>query len=111
MIRLVTSYRKTIYLSSMLSLLQSHYIFLLFLHSLTFLCRYEDMIRLVTSYRKDLLTETHLHLAQQLETEGSFKLSEKHYVEASDWGSAVNMYAICIPSFVYTELIIQVISS
>ena len=28
------------------------------------------MIRLVTSYRKDLLTETHLHLAQQLETEG-----------------------------------------
>lgn len=54
--------------------------------------RYEDMIRLVTSYRKDLLTETHLHLAQQLETEGSFKLAEKHYVEASDWGSAVNMY-------------------
>ena len=50
------------------------------------------MIRLVTSYRKDLLTETHLHLAQQLETEGSFKAAEKHYVEASDWGSAVNMY-------------------
>jgi len=54
--------------------------------------RYDDMIRLVTSYRKDLLTETHLHLAQQLETEGNFKLSEKHYVEAQDWGSAVNMY-------------------
>ena len=45
--------------------------------------RYDDMIRLVTSYRKDLLTETHLHLAQQLETEGNFKLAEKHYVEAS----------------------------
>ena len=54
--------------------------------------RYDDMIRLVTSYRKDLLVETHLHLAQQLETEGSFKQAEKHYVEASDWGSAVNMY-------------------
>ena len=54
--------------------------------------RYEDMIRLVTSYRKDLLTETHLHLAQQLETEGNFKLAEKHYAEAQDWGSAVNMY-------------------
>jgi len=54
--------------------------------------RYEDMIRLVTSYRKDLLTETHLHLAQQLETEGAFKQAEKHYVEANDWGSAVNMY-------------------
>ena len=54
--------------------------------------RYDDMIRLVTSYRKDLLTETHLHLAQQLETEGNFKLAEKHYVEAHDWGSAVNMY-------------------
>ena len=47
--------------------------------------RYDDMIRLVTSYRKDLLTETHLHLAQQLETEGNFKLAEKHYVEAQDW--------------------------
>ena len=54
--------------------------------------RYDDMIRLVTSYRKELLTETHLHLAQQLETEGNFKLAEKHYVEAQDWGSAVNMY-------------------
>jgi len=54
--------------------------------------RYDDMIRLVTSYRKELLTETHLHLAQQLETEGNFKLSERHYVEANDWGSAVNMY-------------------
>ena len=54
--------------------------------------RYDDMIRLVTSYRKDLLTETHLHLAQQLETEGNFKLAEKHYAEAQDWGSAVNMY-------------------
>jgi len=54
--------------------------------------RYDDMIRLVTSYRKDLLTETHLHLAQQLETEGNFQLAEKHYAEAQDWGSAVNMY-------------------
>ena len=44
--------------------------------------RYDDMIRLVTSYRKDLLTETHLHLAQQLETEGNFQLAEKHYAEA-----------------------------
>ena len=54
--------------------------------------RYDDMIRLVASYRKELLTETHLHLAQQLETEGNFKLAERHYVEANDWGSAVNMY-------------------
>ena len=54
--------------------------------------RYDDMIRLVTSYRKELLAETHLHLAQQLETEGNFKLAERHYVEANDWGSAVNMY-------------------
>ena len=54
--------------------------------------RYDDMIRLVASYRKELLVETHLHLAQQLETEGNFKLAERHYVEANDWGSAVNMY-------------------
>lgn len=54
--------------------------------------RYDDMIRLVTSFRKDLLHETHLHLAQQLEAEGSFKLAERHFVEATDWGAAVNMY-------------------
>lgn len=29
--------------------------------------RFEDMIRLVSKHRKELLTETHLHLAQQLE--------------------------------------------
>ena len=46
----------------------------------------------MSSYRKELLVETHLHLAQQLETEGNFKLAERHYVEANDWGSAVNMY-------------------
>ena len=41
--------------------------------------RYDDMIRLVTSYRKDLLTETHLHLAQQLETEGDPTPSPEPY--------------------------------
>lgn len=42
---------------------------------------YDQMIRLVASNRKDLLSETHLHLAQQLESEGNFKQSEHHYVE------------------------------
>lgn len=31
---------------------------------------FDQMIRLVSLYRKDLLSETHLHLAQQLENEG-----------------------------------------
>ena len=53
---------------------------------------YDQMIRLVTQYRKDLLTETHLHLAQQLEAENKFKEAERHYVDSNDWKSAVNMY-------------------
>lgn len=54
--------------------------------------QYDQMVRLVTTYRKDLLTETHLHLAQQLEHEGNFREAESHYVEAKDWKPAVNMY-------------------
>lgn len=54
--------------------------------------KYEQMIRLVTTYRKDLLKETHLHLAQQLEMEGSLRDAEHHYAEAGEWLSAVNMY-------------------
>lgn len=50
------------------------------------------MVRLVGHHRKDLLAETHLHLAQQLEGENKFKEAERHYIEASDWKSAVNMY-------------------
>ena len=53
---------------------------------------YDQMIRLVSLYRKDLLGETHLHLAQQLENEGHFKEAEKHYTDAKDWKSAVQMY-------------------
>eukprot|EP00191_Tetraselmis_sp_GSL018_P001208 CAMPEP_0177614748 /NCGR_PEP_ID=MMETSP0419_2-20121207/22933_1 /TAXON_ID=582737 /ORGANISM="Tetraselmis sp., Strain GSL018" /LENGTH=1707 /DNA_ID=CAMNT_0019112051 /DNA_START=174 /DNA_END=5298 /DNA_ORIENTATION=- len=53
---------------------------------------YDQMIRLVSLYRKDLLAETHLHLAQQLENEGHFKEAEKHYTDAKDWKSAVQMY-------------------
>ena len=53
---------------------------------------YDQMIRLVSVHRKDLLNETHLHLAQQLENEGNFKEAEKHYTDAKDWKSAVQMY-------------------
>ena len=53
---------------------------------------YDQMIRLVAQHRKDLLTETHLHLAQQLEAENKFKEAERHYVDSNDWKSAVNMY-------------------
>eukprot|EP00854_Cymbomonas_tetramitiformis_P006568 gene6568-7868_t len=53
---------------------------------------YDQMIRLVSTFRKDLLTETHLHLAQQLEADSNFKEAEKHYLEAKDWKSVVQMY-------------------
>ena len=54
--------------------------------------QYDNMVRLVAIYHRDLLLETHLHLAQQLEAEGNFKQAEVHYVEATEWKSAVNMY-------------------
>eukprot|EP00605_Chrysophyceae_sp_TOSAG23-4_P002142 GSChrysophyteH1.ASY1.ANO1.2369.1 assembled CDS len=40
----------------------------------------------------DLLKETHQFLAQTLEIEGSMRDAERHYIEAQEWHSAVNMY-------------------
>lgn len=54
--------------------------------------RFDDMVRLVSDHRPDLLKETHQFLAQTLEMEGSLRDAEHHYVEASEWHSAVNMY-------------------
>ena len=53
---------------------------------------YGDMVRLVKTYHKDLLTDTHLHLAKELEAEGNLRQAEHHFVEAGDWKAAVNMY-------------------
>eukprot|EP00761_Pharyngomonas_kirbyi_P006752 gb/GECH01006760.1/.p1 GENE.gb/GECH01006760.1/~~gb/GECH01006760.1/.p1 ORF type:complete len:1732 (+),score=261.24 gb/GECH01006760.1/:1-5196(+) len=54
---------------------------------------FDDMIRLVTKYRSDLLRQTHQGIAKQLESEGNFKSAETHYVAASDWEGARDMYA------------------
>ena len=54
--------------------------------------KYDDMIRLVSVFHKDLLLDTHLHLAQQLETEGSMREAEKYYVAGQDPKAAINMY-------------------
>ncbi|XP_076806393.1 intraflagellar transport protein 172 homolog [Clavelina lepadiformis] len=54
--------------------------------------RYDDMIRLVGEYHPDLLQDTHLHLAKELEGEIHLQQAEKHFVDAEDWKSAVNMY-------------------
>lgn len=54
--------------------------------------QYDQMIRLVTAHHKDLLGDTHLYLAKTLESEGDFRQSEHHYVEAGDYKSAINMY-------------------
>ncbi|KAJ3273642.1 hypothetical protein HDV01_004251 [Terramyces sp. JEL0728] len=53
---------------------------------------YDNMIRLVTQYHNDLLNETHLYLGKTLESEGNLKQAEYHFVEASDFKSAINMY-------------------
>ncbi|XP_023687337.1 intraflagellar transport protein 172 homolog [Paramormyrops kingsleyae] len=53
---------------------------------------YEDMIRLVEKHHRELLTETHLHLAKELEGESRLQEAEYHYTEGQDWKAAVNMY-------------------
>lgn len=53
---------------------------------------YDHMIRLVMKFRVDLLKDTHHHLAQQLEMEGSLKQAEHHYIEGGAWANAVDMY-------------------
>lgn len=54
--------------------------------------RFDDMVRLVQEHRPDLLKETHQYLAQTLEGEGSLRDAERHYIDAQEWPSAVNMY-------------------
>ena len=54
--------------------------------------KFDDMIRLVQEHRPDLLKETHQFLAQTLEMETKYSEAERHYVEAQEWHSAVNMY-------------------
>jgi intraflagellar transport protein 172 len=50
------------------------------------------MMRLVAQYHPDLVPSTHLHLAKELENEGSYQQAENHYVQAQEWKNAVTMY-------------------
>ncbi|KAM3861396.1 intraflagellar transport protein 172 homolog [Diretmus argenteus] len=54
----------------------------------------EDVIRLVAKHHPDLLTETHLHLAKELEAESRFSEAEYHFMEAEEWKTAVHMYRV-----------------
>jgi intraflagellar transport protein 172 len=54
--------------------------------------QYDNMVRLVAVHHKDLLTDTHLHLAKEMEAEGQQRQAEHHYCAAGDWKGAVNMY-------------------
>eukprot|EP00762_Andalucia_godoyi_P003650 ANDGO_00724.mRNA.1 Intraflagellar transport protein 172 len=58
--------------------------------------RWDDMLRLVASHRRELLVDTHIHLAQQLESEGQLLEAEHMYcaqaIAAREWKSAVHMY-------------------
>ncbi|KAA8582872.1 hypothetical protein FQN60_015418, partial [Etheostoma spectabile] len=55
---------------------------------------FDDVIRLVAKHHPDLLTETHLHLAKELEAESRFSEAEYHFIEAEEWKAAVHMYRI-----------------
>ncbi|CAK9199445.1 unnamed protein product [Sphagnum troendelagicum] len=54
---------------------------------------FNHMIRLIANHRQDLLFETHIHLAQQLESEGSLWDAEQHYLVVQDWKNVVKMYS------------------
>ncbi|XP_046660390.1 intraflagellar transport protein 172 homolog isoform X2 [Homalodisca vitripennis] len=54
--------------------------------------QYDQMMRLVKQHHSDLLATTHLHLAQQLESEGNLRAAESHYLGADQWKLAVKMY-------------------
>mgnify|MGYP000140699940 FL=1 len=54
--------------------------------------QYDNMVKLVAKHRKEHLTETHVYLAQQLESENKLKEAEHHYIEAGKWNLADDMY-------------------
>ncbi|XP_005948489.1 intraflagellar transport protein 172 homolog [Haplochromis burtoni] len=55
---------------------------------------FDDVIRLVAKHHPDLLTETHVHLAKELEAESRFSEAEYHFMEAEEWKAAVHMYSV-----------------
>ncbi|XP_071324251.1 intraflagellar transport protein 172 homolog [Trachinotus anak] len=55
---------------------------------------FDDVIRLVAKHHPDLLSETHLHLAKELEAESRFSEAEYHFMEAEEWKAAVHMYRV-----------------
>ncbi|KAL1502378.1 hypothetical protein ABEB36_007525 [Hypothenemus hampei] len=54
--------------------------------------QYDNMIRLVEKYHPNLLQTTHLHLGQQLESQGKHRAAEIHYLACGEWKAAMNMY-------------------
>uniref|UniRef100_A0A3B4BGA9 Intraflagellar transport protein 172 homolog n=1 Tax=Periophthalmus magnuspinnatus TaxID=409849 RepID=A0A3B4BGA9_9GOBI len=55
---------------------------------------FDDVIRLVAKHHPDLLSETHLHLAKELELESRFSEAEYHFMEAGECKAAINMYRV-----------------
>ncbi|CAH0547356.1 unnamed protein product [Brassicogethes aeneus] len=54
--------------------------------------QYDNMVRLVEKYHPNLLQTTHLHLGQQLESQGKYRAAEIHYLAVGEWKAAMNMY-------------------
>ncbi|KAL3276031.1 hypothetical protein HHI36_020760 [Cryptolaemus montrouzieri] len=54
--------------------------------------QYDNMVRLVERYHPDLLQTTHMHLGQQLESQGKYRAAEVHYLAVGEWKAAMNMY-------------------
>lgn len=54
--------------------------------------QFDNMIRLVEKYHPDLLQTTHMHLGQQLESQGKYRAAEIHFIAVNEWKAAMNMY-------------------
>ncbi|KAJ8919865.1 hypothetical protein NQ315_006394 [Exocentrus adspersus] len=54
--------------------------------------QYDNMVRLVEKYHPNLLHTTHLHLGQQLESQGKYRAAEIHFLAVNEWKAAMNMY-------------------
>ncbi|XP_050517357.1 intraflagellar transport protein 172 homolog [Diabrotica virgifera virgifera] len=54
--------------------------------------QYDNMVRLVERYHPNLLQTTHLHLGQQLESQGKYRAAEIHFLAINEWKAAMNMY-------------------
>ena len=54
--------------------------------------KYDDLLRITIASKPDEVKECRIHVAQSLEMNGHYAEAEKHYIEAGEWQTVVNMW-------------------